>query len=217
MSYFPVTQICPFSNFIFARESVSLLVFSQCLLTLFRGVSCAWYAINFEGKVPDRVTAFRTCACGSFRGTFQISYDIWAFLHELYRTIIFFLNWKPQKEFIRQCMKGNAHQWLFRSLDLLSFRNLLCQLIAIQTLEKQGKLYSQLHWMKTSKVYFKRTLNSGKKELYVIVRQSSDRIRKAWQKWSPQQFRHQLRFPFRPDSFTPKNTQRKITPEFVTR
>lgn len=114
-------------------------------------------------------------------------------------------------------MKGNAHQWLFRSLDLLSFRNLLCQLIAIQTLEKQGKLYSQLHWMKTSKVYFKRTLNSGKKELYVIVRQSSDRIRKAWQKWSPQQFRHQLRFPFRPDSFTPKNTQRKITPEFVTR
>ena len=77
-------------------------------------------------------------------------------------------------------MKVNAHQRLFRSLDLLPFRNLLCQLIAvIQTLEKQGKVYSQLHWMKTSKVYFKRTLNSGKKELYVIVRQSSDRIRTA--------------------------------------
>ena len=115
-------------------------------------------------------------------------------------------------------MKVNAHQWLFRSLDLLPFRNLLCQLIAvIQTLEKRGKVYSQLHWMKTSKVYFKRTFNSGKKELYVIVRQSSDKIRTAWQKWSPQQFPLQLRFPFGPDSFTPKKNQRKITPEFVTR
>lgn len=67
----------------------------------------------------------------------------------------------------------------FVALYLLPFRNLLCQLLAIQTLEKRGKVYSQLHWLKTSKVYFKGTLNSGKKELNVIVRQSSDRIRTA--------------------------------------
>ena len=145
MSYFPVTQICPFSNFIFARESVSLLIFSQCLLTLFRGVSCAWYAINFEGKVPDRVTAFRS-ACGSLRGTFQISYDVWAFLHELYRSVIFFLIENPKKNLY------------INERHLLPFRNLLRQLIAIQTLEKRNKVYSQLYWMKTSKVYFKGTV-----------------------------------------------------------
>jgi len=127
-----------------------------------------------------------------------------------------FFNWKPQKEFIRQWKAMRISDY-FVALCLLPFRNLLCQLIAIQTLEKQGKVYTQLHWMKKSKVYFKGTLNSGKKELYVIVRKSSDRIRTAWQKWSPQQFPHPLRFPFRPDSFKPKKPQRKITPEFVSR
>ena len=46
----------------------------------------------------------------------------------------------------------------FVALYLLPFRNLLCQLLAIQTLGKRGKVYSQLHWLKTSKVYFKGTL-----------------------------------------------------------
>lgn len=110
-----------------------------------RGVSCAWYAINFEGKVPDRVTAFRS-ACGSLRGTFQISYDVWAFLHELYRCVIFFLIENPKKNLY------------INERHLLPFRNLLRQLIAIQTLEKRNKVYSQLYWMKTSKVYFKGTV-----------------------------------------------------------
>lgn len=57
-----------------------------------------------------------------------------------------FFNWKPQKNLY------------INERHLLPFRNLLRQLIAIQTLEKRNKVYSQLYWMKTSKVYFKGTV-----------------------------------------------------------
>lgn len=72
MSYFRVTQICPFSNFIFARERVNLLAFSLYLLTLFRGACCAWYALlYFEGKVPDRVTAISNVGLRFIAGYFR--------------------------------------------------------------------------------------------------------------------------------------------------
>lgn len=183
---------CPFLNFIFARESVSLLVFSQCLLTLFWGVCCAWYALlHFEGKVPDRVTAFRTWACGLLRPLSKyhitVEHSSMTSIAQLY---FFKLN-TPKR--LHTSMKGISDYIL--ALYLLPFRNLLCQLLAIQTLQKRGKVYSQLLWMKTSKVYFKGTLNSGKKASKLTLghcQQSSDKIRTAWQKWSPQQFPHPL-------------------------
>lgn len=95
-------------------------------------------------------------------------------------------------------MKGITSDY-FLALYLLPFRNLLCQLLAIQTLQKPGKAYSQLHCMKTSKVYFIGTLNSGKKaskltlcHCQAIIGQDQPTAR---QKWSPQQFPHPLPLP----------------------
>ena len=48
----------------FANESVSKLVFSQFLCHfLFRGVLIV-HGMH-KGKLPDRVTEFRICACGA--------------------------------------------------------------------------------------------------------------------------------------------------------